>query len=127
MSSCLPFVFNPVEYNKHFYIDGGIKSNYPIEKTEDFFGKNFIGFGLKFLSNYTKMNLGEYLFYSIFENGRKHQNIKIKNSTNCDTYCISIVQDDDHNGESLLLVSKNIVNNLIEKGYNYMKHTLTKK
>lgn len=124
MSSCIPFVFNPIEYNKCFYIDGGIKSNYSIEITELYKNIKFIGFGLTFLSNYVKMNLFEFLFYFIFENSRKYQITKIKNSTNCDTYCMNIVYDDDRDGEALLVVNKNIVNKYMDKGYKYMKNNI---
>ena len=124
MSSCIPFVFNPIEYNKCFYIDGGIKSNYSVEVTEEYPYKKFIGFGLTFLSNYSKMNIFEFLFYFIFENSRKYQVTKIKKSTNCDSYCMSIVYDDDREGESLLVVTKNIINKYIESGYKYMENKL---
>ena len=124
MSSCIPFVFNPIEYNKCFYIDGGIKSNYSVEVTEEYPDKKFIGFGLTFLSNYSKMNIFEFLFYFIFENSRKYQVTKIKKSTNCYSYCMSIVYDDDRDGESLLVVTKNIITKYMELGYKYMENKL---
>ena len=124
MSSCIPFVFNPIEYNKCFYIDGGIKSNYSVEVTEEYPYKKFIGFGLTFLSNYSKMNIFEFLFYFIFENSRKYQVTKIKKSTNCYSYCMSIVYDDDRDGESLLVVTKNIITKYMELGYKYMENKL---
>jgi NTE family protein len=124
MSSCIPFVFNPIEYNKCFYIDGGIKSNYSIEVTEEYPYKKFIGFGLTFLSNYSKMNIFEFLFYFMFENGRKYQVKNIKKSTNCDSYCMTVVYDDDREGESLLVVTKNIITKYMELGYKYMENKL---
>ena len=32
MSMSIPFVFPPVEYNGNYYIDGGIKSNFPVQQ-----------------------------------------------------------------------------------------------
>ena len=125
MSSCIPFVFNPIEYKKCFYIDGGIKSNYSIQVTNNY-NKKFIGFGLTFLSNYSKMNLFEFLFYFIFENSRKYQVTKIKKATNCDSYSMSIVYDDDRDGESLLVVTKNIINKYMDSGYKFMINKLKK-
>ena len=124
MSSCIPFVFNPIEYNKCFYIDGGIKSNYSLEVTEDYPYKKFIGFGISYLSNYSKININEFLYHFIFDNPRKYQVTKIKNSTNCDSYCIPIVYGDDRDGESLLVVTKNIINKYIDSGYKYMENKL---
>lgn len=128
MSSCIPFVFNPIEYNKCFYIDGGIKSNYSVEVTEEYPYKKFIGFGLTFLSNCSKMNIFEFLHNFIFSNLRKYQVTKIKKSTNCDSYCMSIIYDDDddynRNGESLLVVTKNTITKYMERGYKYMENKL---
>ena len=124
MSSCIPFIFNPIEYNKCFYIDGGIKSNYSVEITEKYSDKKFIGFGLTFLSNYSKMNIFEFLFYFIFENSRKYQVTKIKKSTNCDSYCMTIVYNDDREGENLLIVTKNTIIKYMESGYKYMENKL---
>ena len=123
MSSCIPFVFNPIEYKKCFYVDGAIKSNYSIELTNNY-NKKFIGFGLTSISNYTKMNLFEFLFYFIFENSRKYQIKKIKNAINCNSYCMNIVYDDDRDVESLLVVTKNIINKYIESGYRFMQNKL---
>jgi NTE family protein len=121
MSSCIPIMFNPIEYNKCFYIDSGIQCNYPIEKTNDYLDKKFIGFNLKFLSNYIKMNVTEFAFYFLMESARKYQDEIIKKSPNCDTYNVKIVYDDDRESSStLLLINKNIINKLIDKGYNNM-------
>jgi hypothetical protein len=68
------------------------------------------------------MNLFEFLFYFIFENSRKYQVTKIKKSTNCDSYCMSIVYDDDRDGESLLVVTRNIISKYMELGYKYMEN-----
>jgi predicted acylesterase/phospholipase RssA len=125
MSSCIPFAFNPIEYKKCFYIDGGIKSNYSIEVINNY-NKKFIGFGLTFLSNYSRMNLFEFLFYFIFENSRKYQVTKIKKATNCDSYSMCIVYDDDREGESLLVVTKNIINKYMDSGYKFMLNKLKK-
>lgn len=127
MSSCIPFVFNPIEYNKCFYIDGAIRSNYSVEVTDEYPYKKFIGFGLTFLSNYSKMNIFEFLHNFIFSNSRKYQVTKIKKSTNCDSYCMSIIYDDDdynRDGESLLVVTKNTITKYMERGYKYMENKL---
>jgi len=31
MSSCLPVIFDPIVYNDNYYIDGGLKDNFPIQ------------------------------------------------------------------------------------------------
>jgi predicted acylesterase/phospholipase RssA len=126
MSSCIPFVFNPIEFNKCYYLDGGIKSNYSVEVTNNYSNKRFIGFGLTFLSNYTKMNILEYIFYITSENSRKHQVTKIKNAINCDSYCMNIVYDDDRDSNSLLAVTQNTINKFIDKGYKYMENKIKK-
>jgi hypothetical protein len=124
MSSCIPYVFNPIEYKKSCYIDGGIKSNYSIEITNKYYNKKFIGFGLTYLSNYSRMNLFEFLLYFIQENSRKYQNIKIKKALNCDSYCMSVVYDDDREGEKLLVVTMNTVNKYMELGYKFMEQKM---
>ena len=126
MSSCIPFVFNPIEYNKCFYIDGGVKSNYSVEKTQDYLNKKFIGFGINYVLNYSKMSLFQFIYNFIFENCRKYQITKIKNSKNCNSYCISVVYNDENEdaGEGLLSISKNIINKYLEKGYIFMKNKI---
>jgi len=124
ISSCLPLVFNPIEYNKCYYIDGGVKSNYPIEKTHDYLNKQFIGFGITYLSNYSRMNLFEYLYYFLMENARKYQTLKIENSKNCVSHCIKIVYDDNREGESLLIVNRNKINQYINRGYVHMNNKM---
>jgi predicted acylesterase/phospholipase RssA len=124
MSSCIPFVFNPIEYNKCFYIDGGIKSNYSVEVTGEYSHKKFIGFGINYLSNYSKISINEFLYHFIPQNSRKYQVTKIKKSTNCDSYCMTLVYDDDREGESLLVVTKNIITKYMELGYKYMENKL---
>jgi NTE family protein len=37
LSCAIPFVFEPVLYNKDIYIDGGIIDNFPVKKTDDVF------------------------------------------------------------------------------------------
>lgn len=123
MSSCLPVVFNPVLYNKCYYIDGGVKSNFPIEKTHDYLDKHFIGFGLNYMNNYSKMNIAEFFLYLMMENLRKYQIIKEQISLNCTYYNVNIVYDDDRDGETLLKVDRNKLNRYIDIGYSYMnKH-----
>lgn len=126
MSSCIPIAFNPIEYKKCYYIDGGIKSNFSIEKTQEYLDQKFIGFGLNFITNYSKMNLFDFFSHFIFENSRKFQRRKIKKSLNCNSYCINIVYDEDREPESLFYVNKNIINKMILKGYNYMKEQIKK-
>ena len=126
MSSCVPYVFNPIKYKNYYYVDGGLRSNFSIEKTKDYLNKKFIGFGLKFSCNYVKMNLFEFGFYYIMENGRKYQITKINNSMNCDTYCVHIVFDDERDNASFLSIDKNKLNRLIDKGYKYIENELKK-
>ena len=40
MTTAIPFFFKPVEYNGNFYVDGGLRGHYPIErcKTENYLG-----------------------------------------------------------------------------------------
>lgn len=127
MSSCIPIAFNPIEYNKCFYIDGGIMSNYPIECTNNYPKKKFIGFTLNFFSNYNNMNLFEYFIYFMFETTRNNQVKLIKKSKNCVTYRFNIVYDDDNRkGKNFLSINQQTVLNFINNGYEYMK-TLIKK
>ena len=35
MSSCVPFLFKPIEYKGDLFIDGGCKDNYPIQLSKD--------------------------------------------------------------------------------------------
>ena len=123
MSSCIPFIFSPIEYNKCFYIDGGMESNYSIEKTQDYLNKNFIGFGINFLSKYSKINIFQFMYNFIFEKSRKDQINKIKNSKNCDSYCMSVVRDDDKDS---LLITKNMIKKYMDSGYIFMNNILKK-
>jgi len=41
MTSCIPILFEPIEYNGCLYIDGGINNNFPYEKVID--KKNYLG------------------------------------------------------------------------------------
>jgi len=41
MTSCIPILFEPIEYNGCLYIDGGVNNNFPYEKIID--RKNYIG------------------------------------------------------------------------------------
>jgi predicted acylesterase/phospholipase RssA len=122
MSSCIPVAFNPFEYNKCFYVDGGIKTNFPIEYTYKHLNKKFIGFGLNFSLNYNQLNLGDYLFYFVCENSRKNQLKKIKSSKNCDCYCLDVVYDDNREKKSLFSVDIYTVTRLVNQGFDYMKN-----
>ena len=35
MTSCIPILFEPIEYNGSLYIDGGVNNNFPYEKVID--------------------------------------------------------------------------------------------
>jgi len=122
MSSCIPLAFNPIEYNKCFYIDGGMKENYPINCTKNYSDINFIGFCLNFSSNYIKMNFLEYLIYFIFENPRNNQDKMIKKSKNCKSYCFDIIYDNKREGQSLFCVNEKIILEYINNGINFMKN-----
>ena len=124
MSSCIPLVFNPIEYNKCFYVDGGMKENYPINCTEFYSDMNFIGFCLNFSSNYTKMNFLEYLIYFIFENARNNQEKMIRKSKNCTSYCFDIIYDNKREGQSLFCVNEKIILECINNGINFMKNKI---
>lgn len=41
MTSCIPILFEPIEYNGSLYIDGGVNNNFPYEKVID--KKNYLG------------------------------------------------------------------------------------
>ena len=41
MTSCIPILFEPIEYNGNLYIDGGVNNNFPYEKVID--KKNYLG------------------------------------------------------------------------------------
>lgn len=41
MTSCIPILFEPIEYNGCLYIDGGVNNNFPYEKVID--KKNYLG------------------------------------------------------------------------------------
>ena len=41
MTSCIPILFEPIEYNGCLYIDGGVNNNFPYEKIID--RKNYLG------------------------------------------------------------------------------------
>jgi NTE family protein len=41
MTSCIPILFEPIEYNGTLYIDGGVNNNFPYEKVID--KKNYLG------------------------------------------------------------------------------------
>jgi len=47
MTSCIPILFEPIEYNGCLYIDGGVNNNFPYEKIID--RKNYLGIDI--LSN----------------------------------------------------------------------------
>jgi len=126
MSSCIPIVFNPIEYKKCFYIDAGIKENYPINATYEYSDINFIGFALNFSSNYTKMNFFEYLFYFMFENSRNNQNKMIQKSQNCKSYCFDIVYNNNIKGQNFFCVNKEIISDCINSGISFMKSELEK-
>lgn len=40
MTTAIPFVFKPVEYNGHMYVDGGLRGHFPIEKCSS---KHYLG------------------------------------------------------------------------------------
>ena len=40
MTTAIPFVFKPIEYNGHKYVDGGLRGHFPIEKCKS---KNYLG------------------------------------------------------------------------------------
>lgn len=44
MTTCLPFIFKPIEYNDNLYVDGGLTGGYPIELvTSNYLGLLVIG------------------------------------------------------------------------------------
>ena len=43
MTSCIPFFFEPVEYNSEFYLDGVLKDNFPIQLIPEEDIKNTVG------------------------------------------------------------------------------------
>jgi predicted acylesterase/phospholipase RssA len=126
MSSCIPIVFNPIEYNRCFYIDGGMKENYPISATCNYSNINFIGFPLNFSSNYTNMNFIEYLIYFIFENARNNQDKLIHKSQNCKSYCFDIFYDNNRKGQNLFCVTQDMILDCINKGTSFMKNEFEK-
>ena len=126
MSSCIPIVFNPIEYKKCFYIDAGIIENYPISASYNYVDINFIGFALIFSSNYTKMNFFEFLIYFIFESSRNNQDKMIQNSENCKSYCFNIVYDNNRKGNNLFCVNKEIILEYVNNGMSFMKSEFEK-
>lgn len=70
MTSALPLFFEPVRYNDHLYIDGGIFNNYPIELYPDSFGLLIVDIDRD--TPHTPQNLVSYLYrlfnYTVFQN-----------------------------------------------------------
>jgi NTE family protein len=121
MTSCLPIIFNPIEYNNCFYIDGGIKINYPVEKTHEYLNQKFIGYHLHYINNFIKMNLLDFLYYFSFENCRKYKKQQIKISKNCKSYNFDIIVDENRDTQSFLTVTKNTIKKLMDTGHDIMK------
>jgi NTE family protein len=124
MTSCLPIIFNPIEYNNCFYIDGGAKINYPVEKTHEFLNQKFIGYHLNFINNFTKMNPLEFLYYFSVENCRKYEEQQIKVSKNCTSYNFAVIIDENRDTKSFLTITKNMITKLMDTGYENMKQHL---
>jgi NTE family protein len=53
MSTAFPFVFTPVKHDGHYYVDGGIMENYPIEVFDD----KTKSLGFKIISSDTEINV----------------------------------------------------------------------
>ena len=106
MTCAMPYIFQPVEYNDEYYIDGGLLNNYPIRnciERDDANSKNILS--LRFQSNNTltfkkDSNILEYGYFL-------YRQSQLKNTLNYDDYikvenevvipCIQTNLDDAYN------------------------------
>lgn len=44
MTTAIPYLFQPVKFNDYFYVDGGLKGNFPIEKCQS---EKYLGINIK--------------------------------------------------------------------------------
>ena len=47
MTTCIPFIFKAIKYNKKCYVDGGLCGNFPLEYNKKIKSKNYLGIHIK--------------------------------------------------------------------------------
>ena len=107
MSTCIPIIFKPIEYNNQFYIDGGIRNHIPFINSPEF--SNYLIIIIhKTIDknlNYNEMEPDKYLEI-IFD-------LSTTNKTIYDKRILNIFINDKIN--LLTFNISNIINNLINK------------
>lgn len=121
MSCCIPLIFNPFEYKKDFYIDGGIFSNYSLEITKEYKEFNFMGICINIQTYYQEMNLFEYISNFFLENFKKTQKRKISISKNCKSYVLNITYNEEKDIREIICIDKKKSMKMFEKGYEFME------
>jgi NTE family protein len=109
MTTAIPYMFQPVKYKDHLYVDGGLKGHFPIEACSS---KNYLGLNVKGgttnPSNFELIKILPILGYTI--NLMNDKGIIDAEDTKIFTYHI--------NGGMNFSLDLKDKNTLIEKGYN---------
>jgi NTE family protein len=124
MTSAIPLLLPPVEYNNKLYVDGGLIDNFPILIIEDCKIENVIGIDLK-TDYYKKTEINNIINYFItilqiifIRLIPKYDTDKYKNIV----YTIDIELNNPFNFN----LTKEIKKDLFYKGYNFMKKNFVK-
>jgi predicted acylesterase/phospholipase RssA len=116
ISSCIPFIFKPIQFNDDFYVDGALYDNYPIVDACKYFNHtNVLGFHLLF--DYKPDNkietIEDYLKYFIIS-------IIININTLPDKKYNDITVDILHKDVNVLRIKPEDMEDIILLGYNSM-------
>ena len=131
MSCCLPFVYQPMKYKDHYYVDGGLEIDYPINQCIELTDNIEEILGVKVIDDEITHDLftieesdniftyGYYLFYKLLMNNKKRNYLKIENEITIP--CKTMNGDDAHKIINNSDERKNIINEGKKIGYLYLK------
>ena len=110
MTTAIPFFFKPIQYNDSFYVDGGLRGNFPIEncKSDKYLGIFIKGNTCKFQNNniFKVFPILEYILSLM------------NDSTNINDYNKKRIILSEINGGLDFDLSDKLKKEIIQKGYN---------
>jgi predicted acylesterase/phospholipase RssA len=117
ISSCIPFIFKPITFMNHYFVDGALYDNYPILEASKYFKPNeMLGFHIIFDYNIASKveTIEDYVKHFIFSFAISINKMPFLHFEKC---TIPIV----HKDVSILSIEQENINDIINIGYESIK------